>query len=377
MLPISRIFGIEGKQNNNKTEIAEVEQKEISWLEQGGGFDTVDFKNTKTITKGEKFEDVFAEFNKNVPDQTSTTEDKEKAISYIKRMLECEDITPELKNYWENKKDVIQMEIQMIKNEQQAGKDSNYQYVIEEYNNFVQQHWCDNYPEERNKNLEFLDSEEYGLTFYDTCISYLNRILACEDLPENARTHFEQGINHWNAEKQSRLGEINWYKQNHDIKTESFEDIFAEFDKNVPDSTSTIEEKKLACSYIKRMILCDDITPELKDYWINKQNVIEMEIQNIKNEQQINQGEKVEDVWKEFQEFQKNYLNSLNDNMSIEQKFENRAAYYNAIFSFVARLVNCTDVTESQMAAFSNLEYQADIDLTGWERDFDEYQNHS
>lgn len=104
MLPISRIFGIEGKQNNNKTEIAEVEQKEISWLQQGGGFDTVDFKNTKTITKGEKFEDVFAEFDKNVPDQTSTTEDKEKAISYIKRMLECEDITPELKNYWTNKK---------------------------------------------------------------------------------------------------------------------------------------------------------------------------------------------------------------------------------------------------------------------------------
>ena len=47
MLSINRIFGIEGKQNNNKTEIAEVEQKEISWLEVGGGFDTVDFNLSK------------------------------------------------------------------------------------------------------------------------------------------------------------------------------------------------------------------------------------------------------------------------------------------------------------------------------------------
>ena len=210
MLPISRIFGIEGKASNNKLEKFEPDQKEISWLEVGGGFDKVDFTNTKTETKGEKFEDVFAEFDKNVPDQTTTIKEKESAISYIERMLECDDITPELKNYWENKK-----------------------------------------------------------------------------------------------------------------------------------------------------------------------NVIEMEIQNIKNERQINSGEKVEDVWKEFQEFQKNYLNSLNNNLSIEQKFENRAAYYNTIFSFVARLVNCTDVTESQMAAFSNIEYEADIDLTGWIRDYEEYQNHS
>ena len=59
----------------------------------------------------EKFADVKAEFDKNVPDRTTTIEEKEKAISYIKRMLACNDITPELKAYWTNKKDIIPFRI--------------------------------------------------------------------------------------------------------------------------------------------------------------------------------------------------------------------------------------------------------------------------
>ena len=259
-----------GKENNKKV---------ISSL------DVLSFYENKELRQSEKFSDVRAEMDKNVPDRTSTIEEKENAISYIDRMLSCDDITPDMKNYWSNKKDIIQMEIESIKNEQQTGKDSNYQKAVEEYNNFVKQHWCDNYPQERNQKLEFLDSEEYGLTFYNTCISYLNRILACKDIPEEERTSFKQEINHWNAEKQSRLGEINWYQQNHNIKTESFEDVFEEFDKVVPDRTSTTEEKRLAISYIKRMLLCDDIPSNLKDYWSNKKEIIQMEIESIKNEE--------------------------------------------------------------------------------------------
>ena len=268
------------------------------------------------------------------------------------------------------------MEIQSIKNQQSNGGE-NWHDIAKEFHEFNQKYWVENVLNDKAglNNLDFNDAQEYYNTVRRTMISYCDRILDCLDLPNDMREFYQNQKLSFMADLNYYATESNHYKQTNGQKTESFNDVIAEMRQNVPDSTSTISEKQLALSYIERMLSCDDIPNA--EYWENKRTVIEMEIQNIKNEQQINQGEKVEDVWKEFQEFQKNYLNSLNDNMSIEQKFENRAAYYNAIFSFVARLVNCTDVTESQMAAFSNLEYQADIDLTGWERDFEEYQKYS
>lgn len=370
MFQINRLPSVKQWFSENSAKKFETQEKDVSILEQGGGFDTVTFSTNKS----EKFADIRAEMDKNVPDCTSTIAEKELAITYIDRMLKCEDITQELKNYWANKKDIIQMEIQMIKNSQQAGKDSNFQDVINEYNNFVQKHWCDNYPQERNEQLEFLDKEEYGLTFYNTCISYLNRILACNDLPENARTYFEQEINHWNAEKQSRFGEINGYNQNNGIKTESFQDVFEEMKNNLPDRTTTFEEKKLAAAYIKRMILCDDIPPELKSYWQNKKAVIEMETETIQNEKMTGCGEKIEDVWQDFSYFTNKYFGSLNDSMSMEEKYENRVAYYNMYKSFINRFMGCTDITEEQRAEYMRMDSNADRDLFNWERDYQRYK---
>lgn len=72
--------------------------------------------------------------------------------------------------------------------------------------------------------------------------------------------------------------EISTDKKQEDIKktisenknSEKFMDVKAELDKNVPDRTSTIEEKELAISYIDRMLACDDISDDLKTYWQNK-----------------------------------------------------------------------------------------------------------
>ena len=218
MLSISRLLGSNRNQVSiNQRSKSQPKYEERLILDKNDGCDTVSFSSKKS----EKFADVRAELAKNVPDRTTTIEEKQKALSYIERMLKCSDITKEMKNYWANKRDTIQMEIQMIKNEQQAGKDSSSKKVVQEYRNFIQQRWCDNYPIERNSSLDFLDSEEYSLTFYNTCFSYLNRILACKDLTDSERSQFTQEINHWNAEKQSRLGEINWHKQNNKIKTES------------------------------------------------------------------------------------------------------------------------------------------------------------
>ena len=62
-------------------------------------------KANRTETKApnnENFRSVYNEMSENVPDSTSTIEEKQRAIEYINRMLNCPDIpNPE---YWENKK---------------------------------------------------------------------------------------------------------------------------------------------------------------------------------------------------------------------------------------------------------------------------------
>ena len=101
-------YQLELKQTEVKSE-----ENAPSVLELGGGVDTVSF-STQT-NQSETFADVKAEMDKNVPDRTTTIEEKELAIKYIDRMLACDDITPELKEYWTEKKNEIEKEIQEIK----------------------------------------------------------------------------------------------------------------------------------------------------------------------------------------------------------------------------------------------------------------------
>ena len=140
MVQINSFFSINKMYRNTQLQKLEVKQKEDSLLEQGGGLDTVSFSKNKS----EKFADVRKELDKNVPDRTTTIEEKEKALSYIERMLKCDDITPEMKNYWTNKKNVIEMEIQSIKNEQQVGKNEKWDDIAKEFSDFTDKYWVEN-----------------------------------------------------------------------------------------------------------------------------------------------------------------------------------------------------------------------------------------
>ena len=370
MLSISRLLGSNRNQVSiNQRSKSQPKCEERLIPDKNDGLDTVSFSSKKS----EKFADVRTELAKNVPDRTTTIEEKQKALSYIERMLKCSDITKEMKNYWANKRDTIQMEIQMIKNEQQAGKDSSSKKVVQEYRNFIQQRWCDNYPKERNSSLDFLDGEEYSLTFYNTCFSYLNRILACKDLTDSERSQFTQEINHWNAEKQSRLGEINWHKQNNKIKTESYKNVLTEMGNNVPNRTSTLEEKKLASAYIKRMTLCDDIPQDVKNYWLNKQNIIEMEIQGILNLQETNGHQKFEDVQKEFNEFSQKYWaeNVLNGKAGLNNlAFDDAQEYYFTVrrimITYCDRILACSDLPREEKQYYENIKNSFKCDLNSY-----------
>lgn len=129
---------------------------------------------------------------------------------------------------------------------------------------------------------------------------------------------------------------------------ESFDDVYDEMSRNVPDRTSTIEEKKLAISYIDRLLACADITPELKTYWQNKKSIIEQEILRINNEEKSGSGEKVEDVWKEISDFMQKYGKAPDASLSAKDVLEFNTTYETTFISFLTRLLNCTDITQEQ-----------------------------
>lgn len=167
-------------------------------------------------------------------------------------------------------------------------------------------------------------------------------------------------------------GGLDTVSLNNTSKAESFDDVYNEMRQNVPDSTSTIKEKELAISYIDRMLACPDISPELKTYWENKKEVIEMEIQNIKNEQSTGNNEKLSDVWKEFSAFIDKHFSKLFDRegLSIEDKLENRMTYYNTYLSFCRRALACSDITPQERLEYQRMMANAERDIANWKIEY-------
>ncbi len=162
-------------------------------------------------------------------------------------------------------------------------------------------------------------------------------------------------------------------------KSEKFKEVCADFHQNVPDSTSTIAEKELAISYINRMLACEDIPDDLKIYWQNKKAIIQMEIQNIKNDKNIGSGEKVAEVWTEYKEFIQKYQGNINTNMSADEQYEYLMTYNRTGQSFTTRLMNCIDVTKEQLVDFKEMYKNFENDIQNCRRDFsiqkNKYQN--
>lgn len=172
--------------------------------------------------------------------------------------------------------------------------------------------------------------------------------------------------------------------QNEETKTnnktqnsEKFNDVRAEMDKNVPDCTSTIEEKELAISYINRMLACDDIRDDLKNYWQNKKEIIEQEIQNIKNENAISKSgnsERANNVMSEFSKFVDKYFTSSDKKkLQPDDKFEYKITYYNTYISYCKRILACSDITDEQKTNYLQMVQYALRDLANWQEMQDNY----
>ena len=294
-MEINRLFGMLKMNGNDKLHKMEVPKKDISYLEQGGGLDTVEFSSVKK---------------------------------------------------------------------------QNWQTIAEEWREYTDSIWGKPEPEFSSRE----EREHYWITYYDNYINYCDRVLACDDLPEDMKAEWQRMKSNAMVDRNNHYRDLNNWKKENNMQTESFNDVYAEMCNNVPDRTTTIDEKRLALSYINRMLSCQNIPNA--EYWQNKKAVIEMEIQNIENSKVQSGTEQVADVWNEFSEFIDKYFGSINDNMTIEEKYENRLTYYSTYKSFIQRLLNCTDITENLRQEYLRMDANANLDLSRWQIEYVRNRNY-
>lgn len=349
---------------------ATAQQAEPTLLTRGGGVDSVTFSSTPTVTeppaepKGESYVDVLNEFSQKYGEGRSLEQAK-LGVEYMTRILACEDLPEERRAEFENEKVRYEMMVIEFENWDKACGDKNEKYdnVWKELEDFAAQY------QEKNDFASEKDKLYYQHEYVQVIHSFYERLFNCADITPEQRTQLE-GL--WNDNMKDFNYLCDAIQNLNTSQTESFDDVYNEMLQNVPDSTSTIEEKELAISYIDRMLACDDITPELKEYWENKKDVIEMEIQNIKNEQAVGSGEKLADIWKEFSAFVDKYFSKLFDmkNLSMEDKFENRMTYYRTYLSFCRRALNSVDITMEERLEYQRMIANAQRDIANWKNDY-------
>ena len=335
-------------------------ESEPTLLSRTDELDTVSFSTPKS----EKYEDVLKEFS-NAYGEGRSLEQAKLGVEYMTRILACDDLPSEERAYYENEKVRYEMMVTEFENwdKTRDRKPEHFDDVMKEMEAFIEKY--------KKENNGAMDRNQlfYQHEYTQVIHSFYQRMYTCSDLTPEMRTQLD-------AWTKDNLVDFNYLcdqiKSLNQPQGEHFDDVYAESIENLPDSTSTIEEKELAISYIDRMLACSDISPELKTYWENKKEVIEMEIQNIKNEEAIGSGEKLSDVWKEFSAFGDKYFSKLFDRegLSMEDKFENRMTYYRTYLSFCRRALACSDITPQERLEYQRMIANAERDIANWKIDY-------
>ena len=135
---------------------------------------------------GESFMDVMNEMIANVPSQTTTIEEKELALEYIDRLLNCSDITDELKEYWTNKQSIIRMELVAAENYEKDSSGVNWLELSEELNMYA----------DLFKTTKSFDDDrtriEYWTAYHNGRMSYYTLLLNSDGLTENDKADIER-----------------------------------------------------------------------------------------------------------------------------------------------------------------------------------------
>ena len=223
----------------------------------------------------------------NVPDRTSTIEEKELAIEYIDRILKS-DADDDLKGYWTQKKTEIQGEIERIKAEQSGSADTD----MPEFKKI----WAEmraNIPDSTTT----IEEKELVL-------EYIQKILESDATPEIKKS--------WQGKAEIIRAEINQLKKADKVDTknsvnnsndeQTYAEVYREMRLNVPNPTTTKAEKQLALEYIDKLLNSTDITPFQAKQWENTAKELEQEIRQIEKEE-VKKQKSFDELWDKIQEY--------------------------------------------------------------------------
>ncbi len=309
--------------------------------------------NETPKTGSEKFWDVRNEMSANLPDRTTTIEEKELAIEYIDRLLACEDIPEDAKEFWTKQREVIEQEIQGIKASQNTNNSSSASQAGESFMDVM------------NEMIANVPSQTTTIEEKELALEYIDRLLNCSDITDELKEY-------WTKKKAVIQQEIENIKNMDKAGSgEKFADVFAEMQANLPDSTSTIEEKELALEYIDRLLNCSDITDELKEYWTNKQSIIRMELVAAENYEKDSSGVN----WLELSEELNMYADLFKTTKSFDDdrtRIEYWTAYHNGRMSYYTLLLNSDGLTENDKADIERMMEDCQNTLTQLKKELEE-----
>ena len=250
-------------------------------------------ENADDENKVESFNNVFEEMRKEVPDRTSTIEEKEKALSYIERMLACDDIPNS--EYWENKKSIIEMEIIGIKNCEKIENNEDFEEVWIETRKFIEK-----YDKTPNPNLDLEDITEYELTYNRILMSFFDKLLAYDNISEEDK----KGVETRKVQCQNQMEDLAEQLKQANISNQ-IKNICQEM--NLFQICYTEEDKNNAIACIDKILNIEGISDDLKTYFEAKKAAVQnnntrylefVDKDIVKNLKDIKIGIKQQYMWK-------------------------------------------------------------------------------
>lgn len=185
-----------------------MENAEPTMLTRSGGVDTVSFTSTKnkptnTATKPtESYEDILEEF-RNAYGEGRSLEQAKLGIEYMNKLLACEDLPANMRADFEAQKQGYEMMLAEFENYEKMGCGEKVNDVWKEFENFISKY--NNDPEGASYNA----GTEYWLAYHESCMSFYQRLLQCDDLTEELKTKYNRMIQEHRSDKERIIQELN------------------------------------------------------------------------------------------------------------------------------------------------------------------------
>lgn len=173
-------------------------------ISRSGGVDSITLSTqSKTPTKPtESYEDILEEF-RNAYGEGRSLEQAKLGIEYMDRILACEDLPANKRADFEAQKQGFEMMLVEFENYEKQGSGEKVNDVWKELESFVSKYKKD--PE----NASYNAGTEYWLAYHETCMSFYQRLLQCDDLTDDLKSEYQRMIQEHLKDKNNILNEVN------------------------------------------------------------------------------------------------------------------------------------------------------------------------